>query len=337
MTGIEPSKPDATCRAPSKATRVLLVMLQLPGIGVGTVRKLTERRSPFAHLNAVPLESLQLSDAGARELSPSIEERATREVSALVEQCAEHAISILSVADPEYPDTLRNIPDYPPILYVKGEIEALRSKCVAVVGTRKASELGQQWSYKISKSLASGAVTVVSGLALGIDTYAHKGALAAGGTTIAVLAHGLDTVAPTSNRKLAEEILEHEGALISEHPPGTPPRPPEFVRRNRIQSGLSVASIIVESDAEGGAIHQANFTKQQKRALFVVLPSRELREKYAFRDGGARTLMERHNAQPIANQDDLSAGMSAVFKLPWITAKEEQTQLSFGNDEGSGL
>jgi DNA processing protein len=299
---------------PSDITRALLALLELRGVGVGALRRL----SLNLKLDGPKLkwsDSFVSPDVGIRQASESESDLARREASELVKECAALRVNVLSFADPEYPAILREIADFPPIIYVKGNVEALNScACVAVVGTRNSSPVGEEWARKIAKTLAQQSVTVISGLALGIDTCAHEGALEGGGITVAILAHGLDIVAPARNRGLAARILENNGALVSEHRPGTPPRPPEFVRRNRIQSGMSLASIVVESAAEGGAIHQANFTRQQGRMLYVALPPQSLQDVHGFNDEGSRYLIEHKNARTLSSQDELLVEIKR-FKL----------------------
>lgn len=300
---------------PSSATLFLLAAFELQGVGVAALRRLAAGLAS-ALGESKNVNSHAFSEAGLREPSDSASEVARKAASELVRECAALRINILSVADREYPPCLKAINDFPPIIYVKGSIDALSAwTCVAVVGTRDASPVGETWARKIAKTLAQESVTVVSGLALGIDTCAHEGALDGGGLTVAILAHGLDTVAPTRNRQLAERILQKGGALVSEHRPGTPPRPPEFVRRNRIQSGLSVASIVVESGVEGGAIHQANFTCAQGRQLFTALPPEALRDAHGFNDEGSRFLIEVKKARPLSSQDQLKEEIVKLKEL----------------------
>jgi DNA processing protein len=185
----------------------------------------------------------------------------------IIDDCSVKQIAIFSLLDPQYPPRLRSIKDAPPIIYVLGSHPAILVDGGAVVGTRNASATGQRVARRIAETLTFFDLSTISGLALGIDAAAHAGALDAKGKTVAVLAHGLDTVAPKSNQKLAERILTSGGALISEHPPGVPPRPPEFVRRNRIQSGMAMFSVVVESGEVGGSMHQARFTKEQGRHI----------------------------------------------------------------------
>lgn len=169
-----------------------------------------------------------------------------------------------------YPSLLRTIPDPPPTLYVRGELAPKR--CVACVGTREPSAFGIEVTRRIVRALVARGYGIVSGLASGVDTVAHRTALEAGGYTIAVLAHGLDSVYPAANRELAKEILAAGGALVGEHPDQTSPSPRSFVRRNRIQSGLSLGTIVMQTDLAGGSMHTARFTLVQGRKLFVPVP-----------------------------------------------------------------
>jgi DNA processing protein len=165
--------------------------------------------------------------------------------------------------------------------------------------------LGRSWARQIAELLALNDITVVSGLALGIDTEAHIGALSGRGGTVAILAHGLDQITPSSNRPLADKILANGGVLLSEHPPGVPPRRAEYVRRNRLQSGMSVCSIVVESGREGGAIHQARFTRSQGRDLFTVVPPKGMAGAAAFNNDGAEYLTSEMNARALTKREDL--------------------------------
>jgi DNA processing protein len=232
-------------------------------------------------------------------------------------------VAVLSLCDDAYPERLRGIEEAPPLLYVKGEITALSMPAVAVVGTRQASEHGLRAARIIAKFLISQNFCVVSGLALGIDAAAHEGAVEDRGVSVAVLAHGLDTVAPTSNRPLAKQLLDFGGALVSEHPPRVPPRPAEFVRRNRIQSGLSLCSIVVESGAVGGAIHQARFTRTQGRPLLVVSPKEN---GAGFNSAGAHYLIETLEAISISGTKDLAVILSRIRAAKGATSRDTPSQ-----------
>ncbi|MCB9492201.1 MAG: DNA-protecting protein DprA [Dehalococcoidia bacterium] len=171
--------------------------------------------------------------------------------------------------DPAYPSRLREIDDAPPVLYVRGTLSPDDDYGVAVVGTRRATAYGRQATAELSRGLAAAGVTVVSGLARGVDTIAHRTALDTGGRTIAVLANGLDTIYPPENRRLAEEITEH-GAIVSDYPLGTKPRADFFPRRNRILSGLSLGTLVIEGDVKSGAMITAKFATEQNRDVFAV-------------------------------------------------------------------
>lgn len=178
-------------------------------------------------------------------------------------------VSLVILDDPAYPSALREIVDPPPVLYVRGELSPADDWAIAVVGTRRASVYGRQVTERLVTDVARAGVTVVSGLARGIDTYAHRAALAAGGRTIAVLGSGLDRLYPEENRALASQIAA-SGAVISEFPLGTPPDATNFPRRNRIVSGLARATLVVEADFKSGAMITATQAAEQGRDVFAV-------------------------------------------------------------------
>ncbi len=172
----------------------------------------------------------------------------------------------------EYPKLLAEIPDSPGSLFVKikkGIPLELSRPAAAVVGTRKATSYGESLASTTAEALAHRGLAIVSGLALGIDAASHRGALRAGGRTVAVLAGGLDKIYPPQNERLAEEILQSGGALISEYPPGTPPFKQNFLARNRIISGLSFATVVIEAPRISGAIQTARLAAEQGREVFV--------------------------------------------------------------------
>jgi len=180
-----------------------------------------------------------------------------------------HHIQVLTCNDSTYPRRLKEIYDYPPVLYVRGALIPDDEYCLAVVGTRRATVYGKQVTEEIVADLASSRITIVSGLARGIDTIAHRSALEAGGRTIAVFASGLDTVYPAENENLARDIMEH-GALLSEYPLGTRPRAENFPRRNRILSGLSLGVLVTEADDDSGAMITAADAIEQDREVFAI-------------------------------------------------------------------
>jgi DNA processing protein len=180
-----------------------------------------------------------------------------------------YGIKVFTWRDPDYPSRLKEIYDYPPVLYVRGSLLPEDEWCLAVVGTRRATVYGRQVTEEIVADLAQSKITIVSGMARGIDSIAHRSALEAGGRSIAVFASGLDTVYPAENAALARDIMQ-QGALVSEYPPGIRPRADKFPRRNRIMSGLSLGVLVVEAGETSGAMITANMALEQNREVFAI-------------------------------------------------------------------
>ncbi|RMG89495.1 MAG: DNA-protecting protein DprA [Chloroflexi bacterium] len=176
---------------------------------------------------------------------------------------------ILTIADEDYPSQLREIADPPAILYVKGTLTEGDKRALAIVGTRRPTQYGRDVSYRIAQKLAEQGITIISGLAQGVDAMAHLGALDGGGRTIAVLGTGIDTIYPAQHEALAKRITEH-GALISEFPLGTPPDGKNFPIRNRIISGLGLGVLVTEAPERSGALTTANLALEQGREVFAV-------------------------------------------------------------------
>jgi DNA processing protein len=169
---------------------------------------------------------------------------------------------LVTLADDRYPALLSQLPDAPTILYVRGSLTADDNRALSIVGTRKATSYGRDVAYDLAKQLGTHGITVISGLAQGIDTAAHRGALEGGGRTIAVLGCGIDVIYPRDNRDLAQEI-SHHGALVSEFPIGTPPEGRNFPRRNRVISGLALGVLVVEAAKGSGALITAEIALDQ--------------------------------------------------------------------------
>lgn len=179
-------------------------------------------------------------------------------------------IEVIIIKDKNYPKLLSEIPDPPAILYYKGKLPQKDDFLVSIVGSRACTSYGRQVAEEIAYNLAQEGLTIVSGLALGIDSIAHKAALDGKGKTIAVLGCGLDIIYPYSHKKLAEEIVEKDGAIISEFPLSMPPLKPNFPMRNRIISGLSKATVVVEAALKSGALITAKSALEQNREVFAV-------------------------------------------------------------------
>ena len=208
------------------------------------------------------------------------------------------ALLRVSPQDPEYPTALAAIHDPPPQLWIDGPVDGLRAAAVAIVGSRAASPYGLEVARRLGADLARRGVVVVSGMARGIDAAAHRGALEAGGPTIAVLGCGVDVVYPREHAALAGAIREI-GALVSEFPPGTPPYKGHFPQRNRIISGLALAVVVVEAAKGSGSLITAEFAMEQGRAVLAV-PGNVL----GGRNAGAHALL-RDGAKLVECADDI--------------------------------
>lgn len=205
----------------------------------------------------------------SRALSSLIELRKNLDLDAELAKVTSLNAHIITWADSQYPENLRHIADAPPLLYVRGTLLPSDLLALSIVGTRRATRYGIDVANRMAYWLASQGVTIVSGMALGVDTAAHRGALQAKGRTIAILGSGIDIVYPKENTRLAQDVAEN-GALISEFPLGTPPSGKNFPRRNRIISGLSLGILIAEAPKNSGAIITAETALEQGRDVFAI-------------------------------------------------------------------
>jgi DNA processing protein len=247
----------------------------------------------------------ELAEAG---LSLKLIERlvALREkvdLSRIWDQIQSKDIQVLTWLDEAYPQRLREIEQPPPVLYLRGELSAEDDWAVAIVGSRRVTPYGRQVTEEIASFLAANGVTVVSGLARGVDALAHKAALKAGGRTLAVLGSGVDRIYPPENRALAELIFER-GAVMSDYAPGTPPEASNFPPRNRIISGLSMAVVVVEAGETSGALITAEFAAEQGREIFAV-PGNIL----APQSKGTNKLIQQ-GALPLLSADDIMQALN---------------------------
>lgn len=187
-----------------------------------------------------------------------------------LEKVHSQGIELVTWRQDKYPRLLKEIANPPPLLYVRGEFVPSDEWAIAVVGTRRSTAYGRQITQELVVGLVQSSITIISGLARGIDAIAHRAALEAGGRTIAVLGSGLDIIYPAENRALAERIERNSGAVISEYPLGTPPDAGNFPARNRIVSGLSLGVLVVEAGKRSGALITANLALEQDREVFAV-------------------------------------------------------------------
>jgi len=252
--------------ADSQALEPWLQLLHAPGLGSRGINKLLlQLREPAEILARISDPGLALR-AETRTYLRSADRRLIDQDLAWLEQPDRH---LLTRNDPRYPALLATVSDPPPVLFVQGDPELLSGVQLAMVGSRNPSASGRQTALEFARCLAEGGLTIDSGLAIGIDAACHQGALQAGGHTIAVTGTGLDRVYPARHRKLAHQIAE-QGALVSEFPPGIPPTRANFPRRNRIISGLSVGTLVVEAATRSGSLITARLAAEQGREVFAI-------------------------------------------------------------------
>ncbi|MBS1805758.1 MAG: DNA-protecting protein DprA [Acidobacteria bacterium] len=248
----------------------LLALALTPNLGpkriADAVRELQCPAQLFA-LTLTELEGLRFPADAAQFIFDGKARRAAEEEA---EQFSKKGVQLLTLASPEYPERLKEIYDPPPVLWVRGDVSLLSRPSIAIVGTRHPSPYGMQVAEMLARDLSARRLLIVSGMARGIDTCAHRGALAARMPNVAVWGTGIDVVYPKENRKIAEEILSVGGAIVSEVPMGTFPAPQNFPRRNRIISGLSIGVLVVEASENSGTRVTARCAAEQDRDLYAV-------------------------------------------------------------------
>jgi DNA processing protein len=288
--------------------------------GIGAVRfkaLLDAFGSAEAAWNASPNA---LGDAGLSRKIIEAFQRLHRDVDLdqVWERIQSLGVQVLTWDDDDYPRHLKEIDQPPPILYVRGVLTPEDEWSVAIVGTRKVTAYGRQVAEEVAGTLANNGVTIVSGLARGVDSIAHQAAVNAGGRTLAVLGNGIDLVYPPENRKLATQVIEH-GALISDYPLGTQPDGVNFPPRNRIISGLSLAVIIVEAGQTSGALITASFAAEQGRDVFAVPGNinapQSLGTNRLIRDG-AQPLLSPQDVLEALNLTMVTEHQAAQVTLP---------------------
>lgn len=218
------------------------------------------------------------------------------------------AAEILSIADERYPPLLREIHDPPRQLYALGNLELLRQPQLAVVGARRATAAGLQAAEQIAGAVARAGLHICSGLALGVDGAAHRGALQADGKTVAVMATGLDTIYPRRHRALGEQII-HAGCVVTEFPPGTPPRRENFPQRNRIISGMSLGTLVVEAALPSGSLITAGTALEQGREVFALPWS------VAHKGGAGCLKLLREGAKMVTRVEDILEELGVLHSL----------------------
>lgn len=255
----------------SAKTGILLAYGMIKGVGPSTLRKIAGLHG-FEHLSfddvaqRIPVLAKAVKDAGMWERSLAL-------ASEQLDQAEKYNAKILSPLDAAYPQLLARTKDGPVLLFVRGQLSQKPEQSVAVIGTRQPTKHGQHCAVRLTQYFAERDWSIVSGLAIGCDTIAHSTAVELGAHTVAVLAHGLQTISPTSNRKLAEKILDTGGALVSQYAFGETAQRAYFVQRDRVQAGLARGVVMIQSDIVGGSLHASRAALEYQRPLIVPYPT----------------------------------------------------------------
>ena len=253
----------------SETTPFWLALTRIDGLGIRGCHKLIQHfGSPQAAYMA-SLTELESCGVPARVAQAIFAQAALKDAEREIQEVAKADCELVAYDDGAYPPLLKQIPDAPLLLYVRGDVKVLSQYAVAVVGSRRPSAYGSSVAHRLAHDLAQRQLVVVSGLARGVDSAAHRGALEAKGKTVAVMGSGIDIMYPRENKKLADEIAK-SGAVISEFPLGTGPTPENFPIRNRIISGLSLGVVVVEAAEYSGSLITARLALEQNREVFAV-------------------------------------------------------------------
>ncbi len=293
----------------SPASVALFALMKLKGVGRRGATRILGK--PPEDASAQEIRSIYISNGVREGFSTADLQTLWSQAEAELEQSSSAGIHTVSILDESYPKRLRNIPDPPAVLFVKGDVDALRRPCaLAVVGTREPTTYGEKVARRSAATASELSFTIVSGLAHGCDTLGHQGCLDADGIGIAVMAHGLDRVYPAENRSLAARLIEHRGCLVSEYPMGAKPFRTSFAERDRIQSGLSDGVLVIETDVKGGTMHTVRFAREQKRALACLAHPDHLQAGEKTR--GNQLLISNRWAQPISDGQALTNFLTAL-------------------------
>ncbi len=259
-----------------------------------------------------PIRHIRTAGLDRRTASYVEQARKTIDPDSELDQLHKAGVSAFTWNDDGYPSLLKQIPDPPPVLYVKGKIEPEDQRSIALVGTRRATPYGREAAETLATDLTRSGITVVSGLARGIDTVAHRASLNANGRTLAVLASGVDYIYPRENKQLANEITQ-AGALISEHPLGVRPDPRQFPRRNRLMSGMTLGTLVIEAGKGSGAIWTVRHALEQDRDVFCIPGS-----IFSPNSFGPNQLIQEGAKLVMDHQDILQEmNLNTIYNLPF--------------------
>lgn len=281
--------------------RALVALSLVPGVGPGRVRSLLAHFGSASAVMAAPVGALARADGVGPQTARAIRDfDGDGVVEAQFEQAERVGAELVPLWDARYPRLLRQIYDPPAVLWLRGDLRPQDARAVAIVGTRRATDYGKRVAHRFAFELAQRGFTVVSGLAYGIDAAAHRGALEAGGRTLAVLGSGVDRIYPSRNKPLAEQIVAGQGGVLSEFALGTAPDASNFPRRNRIIAGCSLGTLVAEARETGGALITAWMATEQNRAVWAAPAA-----LFAPTGAGTNQLIRKGYASLVTTVDEL--------------------------------
>ena len=278
---------------------IILTLLSIPKVGKKSVGYFIKYMQEIPkNENYIIDIFIDIKNDNKRIKVPTLEEvkLAYERVEKIVSLSKKQNIETIDILHKDFPKKLKLIENAPQVLFYKGNYNAIiNENTLAIIGSREASKEGQKNAYEMAYLFAKENYSIVSGLAMGCDTYAHKGCLDANGMTVGVLSSGLDTMYPIQNRELAERIIENNGCLLSEYPIGFTSFKNNFIERDRIESGLSLGTIVIEANIKSGTMHTANFTLEQERVLAC----------FNINKSGNKFLLENDKAISINGKEDM--------------------------------
>lgn len=302
---------------------LILTLMNIPRVGRKTISYYIEQLDKFPKDEKDIIEGFtQVHLMNSRIRIPKIEDIkvASEKCSKLVEESKHYNIKSIDIFNKDFPIKLRYIKDSPQILFYKGNYDAIKNEnSLAIIGSREPSEDGIRNAYKLGNYFGKENYTVVSGLAIGCDEAAHKGCLDGNGTTVAVIPGGIDNIYPVKNKSLSDEILKNNGCLVSEYPVGFASYKNNFIERDRIQSGLSAAVLVVEANLNSGTMHTVNFALEQNRILACCNLQAQGNEK----------IIKEHNAIIINRNNSLEDIKYEINKFNYKIKNSTETKQFF--------
>lgn len=311
-----------------------LAWSRIPGVGAVLLKRIHLRFGSLrAAWEASSAELAEVEGIGQQTAATIVKARNQFPLDRFLQDHHQNNPHWLTPADPDYPRLLLEIPDSPPVLYYRGKISLIqhldRNCAIAIVGTREPSDYGRRWTRKLSSTLAQNGFVVMSGLADGIDTEAHRSCLEVGGKTVAVLGTGVDLVYPATNRRLYEDVLD-TGLALSEYSAGTQPDRSHFPRRNRIVAGLSRAVLVIEAPKKSGALITANLANDYGRDVYALPGSLDNQKSYGclglLNKGAQLILGEAELLEMLGTIPQLDPQLNSQLDLPFDRVNPVQTQ-----------